>query len=84
MVLKIRLAKGGCHKSPLYQIVLAHIRSPRDRKHIEKLGYYDPLPNANGTKQIALNLERTKYWIGNNVQVSDTAHKILAKVIKLN
>ena len=47
MSLKIRLARGGAKKRPVYRIVVADSRSPRDGRFIEKLGSYNPtLPDT--------------------------------------
>ncbi len=41
MSLKIRLARGGSKKRPVYRIVVADARSPRDGRFIEKIGTYN-------------------------------------------
>ncbi|GMI99370.1 hypothetical protein like AT5G56940 [Hibiscus trionum] len=38
-------------------------RSPRERKHLEVLGYYNPLPGQDGGKRMGLKYERVKYWL---------------------
>ncbi|KAB2061183.1 hypothetical protein E1A91_A10G070900v1 [Gossypium mustelinum] len=43
MVMKIRLSKFGCENKPFYRVMAANSRSPRDGKHLEVLGYYNPL-----------------------------------------
>ena len=42
-MLKIRLSMGGVRKRPIYKIVIADSRYPRDGKFIEKIGSYNPL-----------------------------------------
>jgi ribosomal protein S16 len=42
MSLKIRLARGGTKKKPVYRIVVAEARSPRDGRFLEKIGSYNP------------------------------------------
>jgi hypothetical protein len=44
MVVRIRLARFGCRNRPFYRVMAADSRSPRDGKHLEVLGYYNPLP----------------------------------------
>jgi len=46
MVVKIRLARFGHRNMPFYRIFVADSRSPRDGKHIEVVGHYDPKPGA--------------------------------------
>jgi small subunit ribosomal protein S16 len=43
MSVKIRLARRGRKKMPIYDIVVADSRSPRDGKFIEKIGLYNPI-----------------------------------------
>ena len=42
-MLKIRLSMGGAKKRPIYKIVVADSRSPRDGRFIEKVGFFNPL-----------------------------------------
>ena len=46
MVVRIRLARFGCRNRPFYRVMAADSRSPRDGKHLEVLGYYNPLPGT--------------------------------------
>ncbi|CAD6218667.1 unnamed protein product [Miscanthus lutarioriparius] len=41
----------------------ADSRSPRDGKHLEVLGYYNPLPGKDGGKRMGLKFDRVKYWL---------------------
>lgn len=78
MVLKIRLQRFGIKKVPFYHIVCMNARTARNARPLEKLGTYDPIPK-NGNKNIMLNFERTKYWLGVGAQPTDTAARLLAK-----
>ncbi|KAJ0701991.1 putative ribosomal protein S16 [Helianthus annuus] len=60
MVVRLRLARLGCRNRPFYRVMAADSRSPRDGKHIEVLGYYNPLPGQDGGKRMGLNFERVK------------------------
>ena len=42
MSVKIRLARHGSKKHPVYRIVVAHSESPRDGRFIDQIGLYDP------------------------------------------
>ena len=44
-MVKIRLKRMGTTKRPVYRLVVADSRSPRDGRFIEVVGFYDPLPN---------------------------------------
>lgn len=78
MVLKIRLQRFGQKKLPFYHIVCMQARSARNSKPLEKLGTYNPIPK-NGNKDITLDFERTKYWLGVGAQPTETAAKLLEK-----
>ena len=80
MVLRIRLQRFGQKKAPFYHIVCTEARTARQSKPIELLGTYDPIPRDGGVKDITLNLDRTKYWIGVGAQPSETAARVLEKV----
>ncbi|MCU0429524.1 MAG: 30S ribosomal protein S16 [Cytophagaceae bacterium] len=75
MAVKIRLARRGRKKLPIYDIVVADARAPRDGKFIEKLGSYNPKTNP---ATIILDEEKTFSWVMNGAQPTDTARTILS------
>ncbi|KAJ6838598.1 30S ribosomal protein S16-2, chloroplastic/mitochondrial-like [Iris pallida] len=77
MVVRIRLSRFGCKNKPFYRVMAADSRSPRDGKHLEVLGYYNPLPGQDGGKRMGLNFERVKYWLSVGAQPSDPVERIL-------
>ncbi|KAL9425713.1 hypothetical protein AB3S75_032637 [Citrus x aurantiifolia] len=77
MVVRIRLARFGCKNKPFYRVMAADSRSPRDGKHLEVLGYYNPLPGQDGGKRMGLNFDRVKYWLSVGAQPSDPVQRIL-------
>ena len=78
MVVRLRLARFGRYKFPFYRIVAADHRSPRDGKHLEILGHYDPIPQVDGAKHVGLKFERIKYWLGVGAQPSKPVADLLA------
>ena len=58
MSVKIRLKRMGMKKKPFYRVVVADIRSPRDGRFIEEIGYYDPMTKS---AEIKVDNERAKY-----------------------
>ena len=75
MAVKIRLARRGRKKMPIYDIVVADARSPRDGKFIEKIGQYNP----HATPAIlSLKSDRALYWLQVGAQPTDTTRKILS------
>ncbi|KAK1610597.1 hypothetical protein QYE76_034270 [Lolium multiflorum] len=77
MVVRIRLARFGCRNRPFYRVMAADSRSPRDGKHLEVLGYYNPLPGKDGGKRMGLKFDRVKYWLSVGAQPSDPVQRIL-------
>jgi small subunit ribosomal protein S16 len=65
----------GKTKQPMYRIVVADSRSPRDGAFVEALGYYHPLENPS---TIVLNDERARHWLDKGAQPSERVAKILA------
>jgi small subunit ribosomal protein S16 len=79
MAVKIRMKRVGTKNTPVYRIVVADGRSPRDGKFIEEIGTYQPLKKGNN---FILDLERAKYWVGKGAQPSDTVASFLKKAAK--
>ncbi|KAJ7959079.1 30s ribosomal protein s16, chloroplastic [Quillaja saponaria] len=77
MVVRLRLSRFGCKNKPFYRVMAANSRSPRDGKHLEVLGYYNPLPGQDGGKRMGLNFERVKYWLSVGAQPSEPVQRIL-------
>jgi len=76
MATKIRLQRGGKKNKPVYRIVVADARAPRDGKYIEKLGTYNP----NVTPDILLiNVESATKWVLSGAEPTDTARKLLSE-----
>ena len=79
MAVRIRLKRAGAKNQPVYRVVVADSRSPRDGKFIEELGTYHPSkPGDNFT----LNLERARYWMGVGAQPSDTVASMIRRATR--
>lgn len=76
MAVKIRLKRMGMKKKPFYRIVVADIRSPRDGRFIEEIGYYNPLTQP---AEIKVDNEKAAQWIKNGAQPTDTVRILLKK-----
>ena len=73
------MKRVGTKNTPVYRIVVADSRSPRDGKCIEEIGTYQPLkPGENYT----LKLDRAQYWISKGAQPSDTVASFIKKLGK--
>ena len=69
----------GAKNQPVFRIVVADGRSPRDGKCIEELGTYQP---RNKGQNFTLDLERAKYWISKGAQPSETVASFIKKAGK--
>lgn len=76
MAVRIRMKRIGAKNTPVFRIVVADSRSPRDGKFIEELGTYQPLQKGNN---FTLDLERAKYWVEKGAQPSDTVASFIKK-----
>ena len=79
VMVKIRLRRFGKRNTPVYRVVVADGRSPRDGRIIEEIGSYDPLLKSNN---FTLNLDRVDYWLGVGAQASDTVNSFIKKARK--
>ena len=78
-MLKIRLSMGGVRKRPVYKIVIADSRYPRDGKFIEKIGSYNPLLPKDKKERIKVEAERVKYWMSKGAQPTLRVSRILGE-----
>jgi len=78
-MLRIRLSMGGVRKRPVYKIVIADSRYPRDGKFIEKVGSYNPLLPKDKKERIKIEAERIKYWIRKGAQPTLRVSRILGE-----
>jgi small subunit ribosomal protein S16 len=75
-VVKIRLARFGSKKKPIYRIVVADVSAPRDGAAVEYIGRYDPRPNPS---VIEIDAERAKHWLARGAQPSQPVRRLLQK-----
>ena len=75
-MVKIRLKRMGTHKKPFYRVVVADIRSPRDGRFIEEIGYYNPMTEP---ADIKIDEEKAKKWLGNGAQPTNTVKTLFKK-----
>lgn len=76
MAVKLRLRRMGKKKQPIYKIVAADSRSPRDGRFIEAIGLYNPLTNPH---TVEVNEDRVQYWLNNGAQPTLTVKSLLSK-----
>jgi small subunit ribosomal protein S16 len=79
MAVKIRMKRIGAKNAPVFRIVVADGRSPRDGKFIEEIGTYHPRQKGDNVK---VDLERVKYWVSKGAQPSETVASFIKKASK--
>jgi small subunit ribosomal protein S16 len=73
------MKRVGTKNLPVFRIVVADGRSPRDGKFIEEIGTYQPLKKGDN---FTIKMERAQYWISKGAQPSDTVASFLKKANK--
>ena len=74
MATRIRLARVGSKKNPIYRVVVADARSPRDGRFIEIVGRYNPQTDPS---TIDLDEGKIKDWLGKGAQPSDAVSRLM-------
>ena len=74
MAVKIRLARHGSKKNPVYRVVVADSRNPRDGRTLETIGRYHPQPDPS---LIDIDPERARDWLSKGAQPTETVAKLL-------
>ena len=78
-MLKIRLSIGGAKKRPVYKIVIADSKFPRDGRFIEKVGFFNPLLPKTKKERVNLEVERIKHWISKGAKPTLRVSRILGE-----
>ena len=74
MAVRMRLTRVGSKKNPVYRVVVADSRSPRDGKFIEIVGRYNPQTDPS---TISLDAEKIQEWIVKGAQPSDSVKRLM-------
>jgi len=70
------MKRVGAKNAPVFRIVVADSRSPRDGKFIEEIGTYQPLKKGDN---VTMDMERAKYWLSKGAQPSDTVASFIKR-----
>ena len=70
---------GGVRKRPIYKIVIADSRAPRDGRFVEKIGTFNPLLPKDKKERISVEAERVKYWISKGARPTLRVSRILGE-----
>jgi small subunit ribosomal protein S16 len=74
VAVRMRLTRVGSKRNPIYRVVVADSRSPRDGKFIEIVGRYNPQTDPS---TIDLDEEKIREWLAKGVQPSDSVSRLL-------
>jgi small subunit ribosomal protein S16 len=74
MATRIRLARVGSKKNPIYRVVVADARSPRDGRFIEIVGRYNPQTQPS---TIDLDGDKIRDWVSKGAQPSDSVKRLM-------
>ena len=75
-MVRIRLRRVGAKKQPQYRVVVADQRSPRDGRHIETIGHYNPRTEP---ETVTIKEDRALYWLSKGAQPTDVVLRMLEK-----
>jgi small subunit ribosomal protein S16 len=74
MSVRVRLTRVGSKKNPLWRVVVADQRSPRDGRFIESIGHYNPQTEPS---TIVIDDERLRHWIDRGARPTNTVKKLM-------
>ena len=77
MSVVIRLSRAGTKKRPIYHVVVADSRYPRDGRFIERLGFFNPLLPKDKAERLKLDLDKVQAWMKKGAQPSDRVMRFL-------
>ncbi len=76
MALKIRLRQQGRNNQQTYRLVVTDVRTRRDGKYIEMLGWYAPLATG---QEAMVQAERVTHWLQQGAELSERARELLGR-----
>ena len=74
MSVRVRLTRVGSNKNPIWRVVVADQRSPRDGRFIETIGHYNPQTNPS---TIVIDEERFRHWVSRGAQPTNTVRQLV-------
>ena len=74
MAVRVRLTRVGSRKNPIWRVVVADQRSPRDGRVIETIGRYNAQVDPS---EISLDEERLRHWLARGAQPTNTVKKLM-------
>ena len=80
-MVSIRLSRGGAKKRPFYHLVVSDVRTARDGRCIERLGFFNPIATG-GEEKLRVDLGRVDHWVGNGAQMTDRVADLVKQARK--
>jgi small subunit ribosomal protein S16 len=74
VAVRLRLTRVGGKKDPIWRVVVADQRSPRDGRVIETVGHYNAQTDPS---TIVIDESRVRDWLDRGAQPTDTVRKLL-------
>jgi small subunit ribosomal protein S16 len=74
MSVRVRLTRVGSKKNPIWRVVVADQRSPRDGRFIETIGHYNPQTEPS---TIRIDEERFQHWVARGAQPTGTFKQLM-------
>ena len=75
-MLMIRLSRGGAKKRPFYHFTVADKRKARDKRFIERVGFFNPVARGQ-EERLRVDNDRIEYWQGQGAQLSERVAKLV-------
>jgi len=75
-MVRIRLRRVGAKRQPYYRVVVADSHSPRDGRHIEVIGHYNPRTDP---ETVVIKEDRALYWLSQGAQPSENVQRFFEK-----
>jgi small subunit ribosomal protein S16 len=79
MAVRVRLTRVGSKKNPIWRVVVADQRSPRDGRFIETIGHYNPQTDPS---TIRIDEERLRHWLARGAQPTGTVKQLVKAYAK--
>ncbi|MCX8075722.1 MAG: 30S ribosomal protein S16 [Aquificaceae bacterium] len=79
MALRIRVSRYGRRHHPIYRVVVADAKAPRDGKVVDVIATYDPV----NKRLIEFKEEKLREWLGKGAEITDRAKAILKGIKSL-
>lgn len=70
----MRLTRTGAKQRPSYRVVVADSRAPRDGRHVDILGFYDPMTTPS---TVRIDVERAVRWLQNGAEPTERVRILL-------